>query len=300
MGSLDKKNLTRIRDNQRRSRARHREYVAGMWQNMLFNGFQPLFPEPQPFCGLCNTRANPLYSPSDFGFSTHAELETRLKQFERQGAEITHAIQQVARRVADDNKKMRALLNSLGYNNERISSFLQTGNFNPPEATSSNSSQEQGDRIRTLELLLVSHYPEEPDSKSDKSSSKPNSTMRNSVENNVSSLAYGQAETGTLDTSSHDCIQLHGAQLSDANMLEFEPQSHSQYSTSSMSASNILNGQLQHSLGLIEETSNIGLDQAIQYGTDLICQDIMYGEQEINTYRSTFWRRIFSLFAFSL
>ncbi|KAI1143036.1 hypothetical protein F5Y05DRAFT_408489 [Hypoxylon sp. FL0543] len=239
MGSLDKENLARVRDNQRRSRARRREYVA--------------------------------------------ELEARLRKFERHGAEINHAIQQVARKVAEDNKKLRALLKRLGYNSERISSFFQTGNAPCAEGTSSNFSQEQEDMIQTLELLLASNYPEEPEPKTNKSSSTPRSIPNNRVESNVAFLEYDQAKTGTLDTRVHGSVQTLGAQFPDASMLEFEPQGQSLYSTSNMHAGDILNEQLRQSLGLPEQTNSVKLDQAIQKGTDLIRQDIMCHEQKTIT-----------------
>ncbi|KAI1409115.1 hypothetical protein F5Y13DRAFT_95308 [Hypoxylon sp. FL1857] len=237
MGSLDKANLARVRDNQRRSRARRREYVA--------------------------------------------DLETRLKKFERQGAEATYAIQKVARRVADDNKKLRVLLNRLGYDNERIRTFLQAGSSNPTEAITPSLSQEQEDMIQTLELLLASHFPEGPDTYSATSLFSPCSSVYNSVESNVGSSAYGQGEGGTLDTAIRDCIQLQGALLSDTNVPDFEPQAHSQYPTSGVPVGNSdILCEPQHSLGVLGQSNNFQLTQAIQYGANLVYQDTLYDEHE--------------------
>ncbi|OTA94484.1 hypothetical protein M434DRAFT_266211 [Hypoxylon sp. CO27-5] len=238
MGSLDKVNLARIRDNQRRSRARHKEYVA--------------------------------------------DLEMRLKRFERQGVEATWAIQQVARRVADDNIKMRALLNRMGFDNERITSFLQTGSLDLSETQISNLSHEQVDMIQTLELLLASHYPEghkpEPDTSSPSAAC---SVMYNDDESSMS-LTYGQDKVRTHDTAIYNSIQLHEKPLPNANMLGFESQGYSQWSRLANSAGNIQGGSLDYSVGLLEQNDNFQLGQAIQCNTNLNFQDIVHNENEPN------------------
>ncbi|KAK0119754.1 hypothetical protein ONS95_011188 [Cadophora gregata] len=79
--SSEKANLARIRDNQRRSRARRKEYLQ--------------------------------------------ELESRLRQCELQGVEASSEIQSAARRVAEENKKLRALLAQHGVRDESIEVYLQ-------------------------------------------------------------------------------------------------------------------------------------------------------------------------------
>lgn len=80
--SQEKANLARIRDNQRRSRARRKEYLQ--------------------------------------------ELEARLRQCELQGIEASAEIQVAARRVADENKKLRGLLAEHGVGAESIDAHLQS------------------------------------------------------------------------------------------------------------------------------------------------------------------------------
>src|ERR1700728_4383237 len=80
--SQEKANLARIRDNQRRSRARRKEYLQ--------------------------------------------ELEARLRQCELQGIEASPEIQLAARRVADENKKLRMLLNQNGVGDDNIEAYLQS------------------------------------------------------------------------------------------------------------------------------------------------------------------------------
>jgi hypothetical protein len=78
----EKANLARIRDNQRRSRARRKEYLQ--------------------------------------------ELEAKLRQCELQGIEASAEIQVAARRVADENKKLRRLLVQNGIAEDRIEAYLNS------------------------------------------------------------------------------------------------------------------------------------------------------------------------------
>jgi hypothetical protein len=82
MSSKEKANLARIRDNQRRSRARRKEYLQ--------------------------------------------ELEARLRQCELQGIEASSEIQMAARRVANENKKLRGLLAQHGVGEDTVEAYLQT------------------------------------------------------------------------------------------------------------------------------------------------------------------------------
>jgi hypothetical protein len=105
----EKANLARIRDNQRRSRARRKEYLQ--------------------------------------------ELEARLRQCELQGIEASSEIQMAARRVADENKKLRGLLAQHGVADDNIEAYLQTsptadGLTGNPYATSSSAA------AQLLEQLL--------------------------------------------------------------------------------------------------------------------------------------------------
>ncbi|PHH84328.1 hypothetical protein CDD83_2115 [Cordyceps sp. RAO-2017] len=82
-----KDNLARIRDNQRRSRARRREYLQ--------------------------------------------ELEQRLRVYELQGVEASTEVQMAARRVADENRQLRDLLNRHGVSDDHIAHYLQSGTLLP-------------------------------------------------------------------------------------------------------------------------------------------------------------------------
>ncbi|KAF4126842.1 hypothetical protein GMORB2_0579 [Geosmithia morbida] len=91
-------NLARIRDNQRRSRARKREYLQ--------------------------------------------ELEHRLRVCELQGIEASTEVQVAARRVAEENRHLRGLLNRQGIGDDYIANYLQTAaaaqtTTEPPSATAS-------------------------------------------------------------------------------------------------------------------------------------------------------------------
>jgi len=102
----EKANLARIRDNQRRSRARRKEYLQ--------------------------------------------ELEARLRQCELQGIEASAEIQVAARKVADENKKLRGLLAQHGIGDDSIEAHLQTSPTTDYTAGYGGSSA----AVQVLEQLL--------------------------------------------------------------------------------------------------------------------------------------------------
>jgi hypothetical protein len=81
-GSQKQQNLERILNNQRRSRARRKEYQQ--------------------------------------------ELEARLRNYELQGTGASREIQEAARRVADENNKLRSLLIQNGIKDDMIVAYLQS------------------------------------------------------------------------------------------------------------------------------------------------------------------------------
>lgn len=103
----EKANLARIRDNQRRSRARRKEYLQ--------------------------------------------ELEARLRQCELQGIEASSEIQMAARRVADENKKLRMLLSQHGVGEDNIDAYLQTS---PTDAMMGGAYASSSGAVQLLEQLL--------------------------------------------------------------------------------------------------------------------------------------------------
>lgn len=102
----EKANLARIRDNQRRSRARRKEYLQ--------------------------------------------ELEARLRQCELQGVEASSEIQTAARRVAEENKKLRTLLSQQGVRDESIEAYLQTTG----DAVMGGQFGSHSESVQVLEHLL--------------------------------------------------------------------------------------------------------------------------------------------------
>lgn len=104
----EKANLARIRDNQRRSRARRKEYLQ--------------------------------------------ELEARLRQCELQGIEASAEIQQAARKVADENKKLRSLLAQHGVADDNIETYLQSSQS--IETLPSNQFGGNSISVQVLEQLL--------------------------------------------------------------------------------------------------------------------------------------------------
>lgn len=110
--SQEKANLARIRDNQRRSRARRKEYLQ--------------------------------------------ELEARLRQIELQGIAPSPEIQLAARRVADENKKLRALLARHGVSDDSIVAHLQSSRINGQDVITGEQFNvaSSGGNIQFLERLL--------------------------------------------------------------------------------------------------------------------------------------------------
>lgn len=123
---LQKDNLTRIRDNQRRSRARRKEYLQ--------------------------------------------ELEVKYRSCEQLGVQASAEIQQAAKRVLDENRRLRALLHQKGVSDAEIDSFVE------PDLSSSES----------LDTMLNTRRPCKPQSAcGTKASSSSSNTCSSSTKNPV-------------------------------------------------------------------------------------------------------------------
>ncbi|KAJ3454326.1 hypothetical protein MRS44_018220 [Fusarium solani] len=111
-------NLARIRDNQRRSRARRREYLQ--------------------------------------------ELEQRLRVFELQGVEASSEVQQAARRVVEENRQLRGLLNRHGITDDAISTYLHTSGAaaqTDPTPTPHFPSSNPSDAVQSLQHVMAPRRP---------------------------------------------------------------------------------------------------------------------------------------------
>jgi hypothetical protein len=118
----EKANLARIRDNQRRSRARRKEYLQ--------------------------------------------ELESRLRQCELQGIEASSEIQHAARKVVDENKKLRVLLSRYGVSDDNIEGFLNgtaSSGDNEREGFAGKVVKNGGCAVQALEQLLKNKKHYHPD-----------------------------------------------------------------------------------------------------------------------------------------
>lgn len=123
-------NLQRIRDNQRRSRARRKEYQQ--------------------------------------------QLETRLRNYELKGIQASREIQEAARRVTDENNKLRSLLMQYGIEDDTIVAYLQSA--------PTNDNLISNDTAQTIEL----HQ----------------SSSTSYMSRNISTPVYSMAgEPGSLDLS---------------------------------------------------------------------------------------------------
>ncbi|KAL7628923.1 hypothetical protein AAE478_000439 [Parahypoxylon ruwenzoriense] len=245
MGSQNKANLTRVRDNQRRSRARRKEYVL--------------------------------------------ELEKRLRLCELQGVEASFEIQQAARRVVEENKKMRALLNSLGFRNERINSILRTGNLDPAEPIILNPLDDPENMVRTVELLLTPRQLKCPDSRPQTTAPIAAAVVCNSIDNDVANLlgsSQTKVEIRPPKTSTPTPVQLPTSPaLSEPNHFEFETQEYSQSLMSSAPPGHPLGGQQQHLSGLVMLPSKPPLVEASEFDTNLGAHEFIYYGRGTNVQR---------------
>ncbi|OAQ63113.1 hypothetical protein VFPPC_14520 [Pochonia chlamydosporia 170] len=169
-----KANLARIRDNQRRSRARRREYLQ--------------------------------------------ELEQRLRVCELQGIEASAEVQMAARKVANENKQLRELLNRYGVTDEYIAHYLQASAASHPEASQGLTvlPGELGVAAQSLQQLMLPRRPSHLEQTAQftvpsQSSSREDSiasvsTTNSSVwESSQSTIAYGHhgQELGVSPTDHH-------------------------------------------------------------------------------------------------
>ncbi|KAH7328082.1 hypothetical protein B0I35DRAFT_472833 [Stachybotrys elegans] len=115
--SAHRANLARIRENQRRSRARRREYLQ--------------------------------------------ELEQRLRLCELQGVEASAEVQLAARRVAEENRQLRVLLNRFGLGDENIEQYLQAGVVPHPDQASTQpfTTGTPGVAVQSLQQLAMPRKP---------------------------------------------------------------------------------------------------------------------------------------------
>jgi hypothetical protein len=142
-------NQQRIRDNQRRSRARRKEYQQ--------------------------------------------ELEARLRNYELQGIGASREIQEAARKVTDENNKLRSLLIQYGIDDDTIMAYLQS--------SSTNDNLISNDTAQTTELHQTCNT----------------SYLNWNIYTPVTSMA---GEPGSLDLSTFSTFNLEGSPWANNKRLE--------------------------------------------------------------------------------
>ncbi|PBP25570.1 hypothetical protein BUE80_DR003525 [Diplocarpon rosae] len=175
----EKANLARIRDNQRRSRARRKEYLQ--------------------------------------------ELEARLRKCELQGVEASSEIQTAARRVADENKKLRLLLAQHGVRDNSIETYLQSSGTNDAGIYA-----DPGASVQVLEQLL--------------------STRQSCCANGTASMAsYDYNSSGRATTPQQVCNQSSSQKTSSRrrSVKASLPQQSMTTGTSPKSTTSIAHGSIQ-------------------------------------------------------
>ncbi|KAK5998344.1 hypothetical protein PT974_00723 [Cladobotryum mycophilum] len=88
------------------------------------------------------------------------ELEQRLRTFELQGVEASAEVQMAARRVAEENRQLRELLNKHGFGDEYIAQYLQVGTVAPPDPSSQRfTTGDPGSSVQSLQHLIAPRRP---------------------------------------------------------------------------------------------------------------------------------------------
>jgi hypothetical protein len=82
------------------------------------------------------------------------ELEQRLRLCERQGIEAASEIQTAARRVAEENKKLRRLLHQHGVDDDRIGAYLQSAPAESVPMPGIGAAKSTITNVQSLEQLL--------------------------------------------------------------------------------------------------------------------------------------------------
>jgi hypothetical protein len=86
-----------------------------------------------------------------------ADIERRLALFQQQGVSATQEVQIAARKVAQENQRLRELLHHHGVSNDGIAAWLQAGESPVQKYAGSDSSVKQSPcslSIREVRLLF--------------------------------------------------------------------------------------------------------------------------------------------------
>lgn len=120
---LQERERNRIRDNQRRSRARKKEYVQ--------------------------------------------ELEQRLRDCQLKGIEASAEVQQAARRVAEENQKLRQLLGEVGLGDHQVDQYLRTDVLDHGDGRDfqahAAAGRKQGHAVNALDSIMTARRPDSLD-----------------------------------------------------------------------------------------------------------------------------------------
>jgi hypothetical protein len=81
------------------------------------------------------------------------ELKQRIAEFEKNGVEATIAVQQAARRVAQENRVLRDMLELKGVSNEEIESFMRNSSSSS-SSSSKNAFLQSSQRSSTLTVAI--------------------------------------------------------------------------------------------------------------------------------------------------
>lgn len=129
-------------------------------------------------------------------------LEQQLRACELHGVEASAEIQAAARRVAEENKHLRKLLNKHGVSNESITEYLQSGAiFTPEPAQMSFPAVNPGP---VAQYLREPHLPEQPEEPAQGVSSQIPSMLNREMPTTSPSIASSYEQQMIMALPEHD------------------------------------------------------------------------------------------------
>lgn len=88
-------------------------------------------------------------------------MEQRLRVYELQGVEASAEVQLAARRVAEENRQLRGLLNRHGFSDDYITSYLHSGTVAQPDPISVShfTTGNPGETVQSLQHIIAPRRP---------------------------------------------------------------------------------------------------------------------------------------------
>ncbi|KAI0898551.1 hypothetical protein F4806DRAFT_364931 [Annulohypoxylon nitens] len=193
--------------------------------------------------------------------------------------EANFGIQQAARKVAEENRKIRNLLYTVGFDDEKITFFLQTGNIDANDATIPISARDQGNVDRLLDLLQrneTAMFEYELPSNDTSFPSKLGNIQYDGARCNIASPSIRQSQPTIRATGTNEHIQSPNSVMMNNDTLTCEDQELLQNAGPSIPPSYPIVRHPQHATGLAGPPDGSQLLEPVRYVYDVNLQDPTY------------------------